>query len=70
MLVTERGLGVDNADLVQKLDAFRRDRSRRAEDARQMARRWADIASTDTGGQSSEAELTPGTILSLAFLIV
>ena len=40
-VLTERGLGGDDVDLTHRLDQFRRDRSRRAEDARAMARRWA-----------------------------
>jgi ATP-dependent helicase HrpB len=40
-VITERGLGGDDVDLRHRLDQFRRDRSRRAEDARAMARRWA-----------------------------
>src|SRR6185437_9818771 len=43
-VLTERGLGGDDPDLRHQLDQFRRDRSRRAEDARQMAKRWADTA--------------------------
>lgn len=42
VLVTERGLGGNDVDLTHRLDRFRRDRSRRAEDARGMARRWAN----------------------------
>jgi len=40
-VLTERGLGGDDVDLGHRLDQFRRDRSRRAEDARAMAQRWA-----------------------------
>jgi ATP-dependent helicase HrpB len=40
-VLTERGLGGDDPDLRHRLDQFRRDRSRRAEDARAMARRWS-----------------------------
>ncbi len=40
-VLTERGLGGDDVDLAHRLDQFRRDRSRRAEDARAMAKRWA-----------------------------
>jgi ATP-dependent helicase HrpB len=42
-IVTERGLGGDDVNLEYRLDNFRRDRSRRAEDARAMARRWSEI---------------------------
>jgi ATP-dependent helicase HrpB len=37
-------LGGNDVDLVHRLDELRRDRSRRAQDARAMARRWADVA--------------------------
>jgi ATP-dependent helicase HrpB len=38
VLLTERGLGGDAVDLAIRLEAFRRDRSSRAEDARRLAR--------------------------------
>ena len=41
-ILTERGLGGDDVDLRHRLDQFRRDRSRRAEDARAMVKRWVD----------------------------
>jgi ATP-dependent helicase HrpB len=46
VLIGERGLGGDDADLAHRLDAFRRDRAPRARDARAMARRWAETAET------------------------
>jgi ATP-dependent helicase HrpB len=39
-ILTERGLGGDDVDLRHRLDQFRRDRSRRADDARAMVERW------------------------------
>src|SRR5262249_25128591 len=39
--VSERGLGGADVDLTVRLDTWRRDRSQRAQEARQMARRWA-----------------------------
>ena len=45
-LIGERGLGGDDIDLRQRLNALRRDRSPRARDARAMAQRWAEVAST------------------------
>src|SRR6185312_11294242 len=54
-LVTERGLGGDDVNLEHRLDQFRRDRSRRAEDAKAMVKRWADLA----GGRGA-GELSPG----------
>ena len=41
-ILSERGLGGNDVDLGHRLDQFRRDRSRRGEDARRMAKRWAD----------------------------
>ena len=38
VVLTERGLGGDGVDLAIRLEAFRRDRSQRAEDARRLAR--------------------------------
>ena len=61
-LVTERSLGGDDVNLEHRLDQVRRDRSRRAEDARAMVRRWADLA----GGRGA-GELTAGAILALAY---
>ena len=45
-ILSERGLGGDDVDLGHRLDRFRRDRSRRGEDARRMAKRWAEIVAT------------------------
>ena len=61
-VITERGLGGDDVDLGHRLDRFRRDRSRRAEDARTMAKRWAD-----TTGAKGKGEMSPGAILALAY---
>ena len=40
VLAGERGLGGDDTDLAHRLARFRADRSRRADDARTLARRW------------------------------
>jgi ATP-dependent helicase HrpB len=50
VVLTERGLGGDSVDLAIRLEAFRRDRSQRGEDARRLARGLA---------QRAEAALTP-----------
>ena len=44
VLLTERGLGGADADLRHRLEAFERDRSPRARDARVLAERWARSA--------------------------
>jgi ATP-dependent helicase HrpB len=66
LLLTERGLGGNDVDLAHRLDGLRRDRSRRAQEARGMAQRWAEIAN---GGKnaSRSAELSPGLLLALAY---
>ena len=60
-VLTERGLGGDDVDLTHRVENFRRDRSRRASDARAMAKRWAEMA----GG--GEGAMSVGAILSLAY---
>ncbi len=62
-IVSERGLGGDSVDLTHRLDGLRRDRSRRGEEARRMAERWADTAGSGPSGDA----LSPGAILSLAY---
>jgi ATP-dependent helicase HrpB len=47
-ILSERGLGGDDIDFAHRLDMFRRDRSRRGEDARRMAKRWAEIVEVDS----------------------
>jgi ATP-dependent helicase HrpB len=64
-LIGERGLGGNDVDLRERLNALRRDRSPRARDARAMAQRWAEIASAPSpqeGGESSA-----GALLALAY---
>lgn len=62
VLIGERGLGGDDIDLARRLERFRLDRSKRAEDARNLARRWTRQA----GGTSGET-LSPGHHLARAF---
>lgn len=62
VLIGERGLGGDDIDLGRRLERFRTDRSRRAEDARSLAQRW----SRQAGGRSGE-RLEPGHHLARAF---
>jgi ATP-dependent RNA helicase HrpB len=65
LLLTERGLGGNDVDLAHRLDELRRDRSRRAQDARAMAKRWAEVARV--GGGPSKSEHSPGLLLALAY---
>ena len=62
-ILSERGLGGDDPNLEHRLDNFRRDRSRRAEDARAMAKRWVEAAGAKPGG----GELSAGQLLALAY---
>ena len=62
-ILTERGLGGDDVDLRHRLDQFRRDRSRRAEDARAMVKRWIDTLDRSR----NDGELSTGAILALAY---
>jgi ATP-dependent helicase HrpB len=64
VLVGERGLGGNDADLTHRLDQFRRDRSRRADEARGMAKRWADTASTRA---KAAEQPSVGALLALAY---
>ena len=43
-VLVERGIGGNDIDLITRLDAFRRDRSRRADDMRRLSRNWAEAA--------------------------
>ena len=52
-VLTERGLGGNDVDLTHRLDDLRRDRSRRAQDARAMAKRWAEIAEREADGAAT-----------------
>jgi ATP-dependent helicase HrpB len=54
-VLTERGLGGDNVDLDVRLDAFRRDRSQRADSARALARRWASQVAAGEGAPSESS---------------
>ncbi|HWA18645.1 MAG TPA: ATP-dependent helicase HrpB [Devosia sp.] len=57
-LLTERGLGGSDTDLTHRLADFRHDRSRRADDARALARRW--------GGEPGNGSAI-GSMLAMAF---
>jgi ATP-dependent helicase HrpB len=63
-VVSERGLGGNDADLSHRISEFRRDKSRRGEEARNLARRWAN----STGGIVRETSPThAGILLALAY---
>jgi ATP-dependent helicase HrpB len=52
VLIGERGLGGDGTDLVHRLERFRRERGKRADEAHGLARRWAQmVGNTGSGGE-------------------
>ncbi|CAL74680.1 ATP-dependent helicase [Bradyrhizobium sp. ORS 278] len=65
-ILTERGLGGDSVDLEVRLDQFRRDRSQRAQSARDMARRWAQQVSSAASPREA-GDLATGLMLAFAF---
>ncbi len=71
VLLSERGLGGNAADLDDRLDRFRRERGQRAEAARGMARAWARAAAPSPTGPRSAGEgvqaFSTGALISLAF---
>ncbi|MBJ3786744.1 ATP-dependent helicase HrpB [Devosia sediminis] len=54
VLLAERGLGGDDTDIARRLERFRADRSRRADDARAMASRWSKLVG-DAAGEALAA---------------
>jgi ATP-dependent helicase HrpB len=66
-VLTERGLGGDSVDLDARLDQFRRDRSQRANSARQLAQRWASQVAATEGAPSSDDAPSTGVMLAFAF---
>ncbi len=65
VLLSERGLGGASADLEDRLDRFRRERSQRAEAARGMARGW--LRTVKTPRSPAARDLSVGALVALAF---
>jgi ATP-dependent helicase HrpB len=65
-IIGERGLGGDDVDLRERLNTLHRDRSHRGSDARAMAERWAEIATTSPSPKE-ETELSVGILIALAY---
>jgi ATP-dependent helicase HrpB len=66
-VIVERGLGGNDADFAQRLDGFRRDRSRRASDMRKLAAGWARMAGAGGSAQAPREETSIARLLVLAF---
>jgi len=63
-VLVERGLGGTDTDLELRLEAFRRDRSRRTEDMRRLAQAWAraatEHAKSATNASAQQSPSPPG----------
>jgi ATP-dependent helicase HrpB len=68
-VIVERGLGGDDADLAHRLEACRRDRSRRAQDMRRLAEGWARMARDNAPSKPSIAleSTSAAALLALAY---
>lgn len=64
-ILSERGLGGDGTDLVERIERFRRDRGGRAQDMRRLARGWAKTAGGGASGEGDPARA--GAVLALAY---
>lgn len=64
-VLVERGAGGNDADLERRLESFRRDRSRRADDLRRLAQGWARLAGPSKKGSPDTA--STASLLALAF---
>ncbi len=58
VLLSERGLGGDTADLTQRLQRWRGERGKRAEAARGLAKRWTKLVDGSGPGSSAEEVAT------------
>jgi ATP-dependent helicase HrpB len=63
ILVTERGLGGRDTDIVHRLEALERDRGPRAREAKALAGRWAELA----GRAGSREPVSDGLLVAFAF---
>ena len=66
-VIVERGLGGSDVDLAHRLEAFRRDRSRRAQDMRKLAAGWARMARAGRPAHEPREDMSIARLLALAF---
>jgi ATP-dependent helicase HrpB len=66
-VIVERGLGGNDADLAERLQRFRHDRSHRAGDMRKLAAGWARLASADRSKQPPREDTSIARLLALAY---
>ena len=65
-VLVERGIGGNDPDLTTRLENFRRDRSRRADDLRRLARGWAERAADGIKAPRGAPQSTAA-VLALAY---
>ena len=65
-VLVERGLGGTDTDLASRHSAFRRDRGRKADEMRRLARGWAEAARPDAPAIARD-NLTPAALLAIAY---
>jgi ATP-dependent helicase HrpB len=66
-VIAERGLGGSDPDLADRLDRFRRDRSRRASDMRKLAASWARTAGAGRPAPEPREAMSIARLLALAY---
>lgn len=66
-ILVERGLGGNDADLGDRLDKFRRDRSQRASKMRDLATNWAQLATKNATSPDAQLNLTIAAVLANAY---
>lgn len=69
MLLSEKGLGGNDADLSHRLERLQGDGSKRARDAKRLAGNWARLAkaAAPLAAQRQGADLSDGALIALAF---
>ena len=66
-VIVERGLGGNDPDLADRLDRFRRERSRRAGEMRRLAAGWARMAGAGRSTEAGAGEISIARLLALAY---
>jgi ATP-dependent helicase HrpB len=66
-VIVERGLGGNDADLAERLQGFRHDRSRRAGDMRKLAAGWTRLARANRAKQQPREDTSIARLLALAY---
>ncbi|MCC2098206.1 MAG: ATP-dependent helicase HrpB, partial [Hyphomicrobiales bacterium] len=66
-VLVERGMGGNAIDLAHRVERFRTDKSRRAQDMRRLAQGWAKTATSFVTKTSGEAAMSCGALLGLAY---